>query len=135
MNIQLFIILYGLSVPVFFLMDMLWLGVLAKDFYQEKLGYIMGEVQWLPALLFYFIFLLGLTFFATYPAARAGEWKLGTLYGALFGFFTYMTYDLSNLATLKDWPLSVVVVDIVWGTFLGGLVAGGVCAVYMSRNK
>lgn len=134
MHSKLFITLYGLSVPVFFLMDMLWLGVLAKDFYQEKLGYIMGEVLWVPALLFYFIFLIGLTFFATHPAVRAGKWKVGALYGALFGFFTYMTYDFSNLATLKDWPVSVVIVDIMWGTFLGGLVAGLVSAVYLARK-
>lgn len=134
MNIQLFLTLYAISVPVFFLIDMVWLGLIAKNFYQEKLGYIMGDVQWIPAILFYLLFLVGLTFFAIYPGVQAGAWKTAALYGALFGFFTYMTYDLTNLATLKDWPLSVVIVDIVWGTVLGALVATVVSVVYLASK-
>ena len=134
MNIQLFFTLYAISVPVFFLIDMVWLGLIAKNFYQEKLGYIMGDVQWIPAILFYLLFLIGLTFFATYPGVQAGAWKTAALYGALFGFFTYITYDLTNLATLKGWPLSVVIVDIVWGTVLGALVAGVVSIVYLAQQ-
>ena len=134
MNIQLFFTLYAISVPVFFLIDMVWLGLVAKNFYQEKLGYIMGEVQWVPAILFYLLFLVGLTFFATYPGVQAGAWKTAALYGALFGFFTYVTYDLTNLATLKDWPLSVVIVDIIWGTVLGAVVAGVVSMVYLASK-
>jgi uncharacterized membrane protein len=123
MNIQLFVVLYLISVPVFFIIDMLWLGVFAKDFYQSKLGHLLGEVQWGPAILFYLLFLLGLTYFATYPAVAASSVIMAVTLGAAFGFFTYMTYDLTNLATLKDWPLSIVLVDIVWGTALGALVA------------
>lgn len=130
MNIQTFFTLYAISVPVFFLIDMLWLTLIAKDFYQTKLGYLLGPVQWVPAVLFYLLFLLGVTFFATYPAALAGKVGMAVLYGALFGFFTYITYDLTNLATLKDWPLSIVFVDIAWGTFLGAFVSGVVVYVY-----
>lgn len=126
MNIQLFVVLYLISVPIFFIIDMLWLGVFAKDFYQSKLGHLLGEVQWGPAILFYLLFLLGLTYFATYPATVAGNMTIAITLGAAFGFFTYMTYDLTNLATLKDWPLSIVLVDIAWGTALGALVATGV---------
>lgn len=130
MNIQTFFTLYAISVPVFFLIDMLWLTLIAKDFYQTKLGHLLGPVQWVPAALFYLLFLLGVTFFATYPAAIAGKVTMAILYGALFGFFTYITYDLTNLATLKDWPLSIVFVDIAWGTFLGAFVSGVVVYVY-----
>lgn len=124
MNAKIFLGLYALSVPIFFLIDMVWLGVVAKGFYQSKIGHLLGEVQWIPAVLFYFIFLIGLTFFATYPGVQMGSVKTAMLYGGLFGFFTYITYDLTNLATLKDWPLSVVFVDVAWGTILGGAVAG-----------
>lgn len=123
MNIQLFITLYVISVPVFFIIDMIWLGVVAKSFYQNQLGGLLGEVNWVAAIIFYLIFLAGLTIFAIYPAASAGLWINALIYGALFGFFTYATYDLTNLATLKDWPLTVVVVDIIWGTVLGASVA------------
>lgn len=126
MNIQLFVVLYLISVPIFFIIDMLWLGIFAKDFYQSKLGHLLGEVQWGPAILFYLLFLLGLTYFATYPATVASSMTMAITLGAAFGFFTYMTYDLTNLATLKDWPLSIVLVDIVWGTVLGAVVATGV---------
>jgi uncharacterized membrane protein len=124
MNIQAFLILYAISVPVFFLIDMLWLGVIAKSFYQNRIGHLM-EVSWVPAIIFYLIFLIGLTLFATYPALSVSSGlKYAFVYGALFGFFTYLTYDMTNLATLKDWPLSMVIVDIAWGTVLGSSVAG-----------
>jgi uncharacterized membrane protein len=131
MNIQTFLSLYAISVPVFFLIDMVWLGVVARDFYQEKLGHLLGPVQWGPAILFYLLFLVGLTFFATYPGLQAASWKTAALYGALFGFFTYLTYDLTNLATLKDWPVSVVYIDILWGTILGALVSGVTVTIYL----
>ena len=113
MNIQLFLTVYAISVPIFFIIDMIWLGLIARPFYQSQLADFLGPVNWIAALIFYFVFLLGLTFFAILPAVQAGQWQVGLLYGAMFGFFTYATYDLTNLATLKDWPLIVVVVDIV----------------------
>lgn len=124
MNIQTFITLYLISVPLFFLIDLLWLGVLAKDYYQSKLGHLLGDVNWIAAIIFYLIFLAGLTFFATYPAVIEGKLINAVLYGAFFGFVTYVTYELTNLALLKDWPLSIVFVDIAWGTVLGAFVAG-----------
>lgn len=130
MNIQTFITLYIISVPVFFLVDLLWLGVVAKEFYRNRLGHLMGDINWVAAIIFYLIFLLGLTYFASYPAALKGSVMTALMLGALFGFFTYATYDLTNLATLKDWPLTIVLVDIVWGTVLGGVVAGLSVMVY-----
>ncbi len=131
MQIQTFLALYAMSVPIFFLIDMLWLGVIASSFYRDRIGHLM-EISWVPAILFYLVFLVGLTIFAMYPAIGNGGWKYALLYGALFGFFTYATYDMTNLATLKDWPLSVVFVDIIWGTVLGAAVASITVFLYSS---
>ncbi len=125
MNLQLFFTLYAISVPVFFVIDMVWLGFIAKGFYQDKIGHLLGDVNWVAAIVFYLVFLLGLTFFATYPAAVEGKVLTALMLGALFGFFTYATYDLTNLATLRDWPLAITIVDILWGTVLGASVAAG----------
>ncbi len=130
MSIQTFLLLYLISVPLFFLIDMLWLGVVAKDFYRSRLGHLMGDINWVAAIIFYLIFLVGLTIFATVPAVKETSVLTAVLYGALFGFFTYATYDLTNLATLRDWPLSVVFVDIIWGTILGATVAGVTVYLY-----
>ena len=111
--------LYLISVPIFFAIDMVWLGLVASNFYKEKLGYIMGDINWPAAIIFYLVFLVGLVIFAIYPAVVKEEWQYALIYGALFGFFTYATYDLTNLATLRDWPLSITLVDMVWGTVLG----------------
>lgn len=123
MNLQLFLTLYAISVPIFLIVDMIWLGLVARPFYQTHLADFLGPVNWTAAIVFYLLFLIGLTFFAILPAVHSGQWQVALLYGALFGFFTYATYDLTNLATLKDWPLIVVVVDIAWGAILGGGVA------------
>lgn len=122
MNIQSFFALYAISVPIFLLIDLLWLGVIASSFYQDKLGDMM-KINWTASIVFYLVFLFGLTLFVTYPALSNGGWKYALLWGALFGFFTYATYDLTNLATLKDWSLTLTIVDLIWGTVLGALVA------------
>jgi uncharacterized membrane protein len=120
-----FLITYLVTVPVFFVIDMLWLGVIAKPIYNKYLGYIMAEnVKWGSAITFYLLFILGLVFFAIYPALVGGSFWKAVLYGALFGFFAYMTYELTNHAIIRDWPWQIVIIDIVWGTVLGGLVAG-----------
>ena len=113
MSLSLFLKVYALSVPIFFIIDIFWLGIVARPFYQNYLADFLGPVNWPAAIVFYLVFLLGLTFFAIYPAVQAGQWQTAALYGALFGFFTYATYDLTNLATMKDWPMIVVIVDIV----------------------
>jgi len=87
------------------------------------------QINWTASIIFYLIFLVGLTLFATYPNLDKG-WQMVLLYGALFGFFTYATYDLTNLSTLKDWPLDLLIVDIIWGTVLGGSVAVGTYFIY-----
>jgi uncharacterized membrane protein len=118
-----FIYLYILTVPVFFIIDMLWLGVVAKNFYQTKLAGFLGQTNWTAAVVFYLIFIIGILFFAVAPALGQESLFKAILLGALFGFFTYATYDLTNLATLNNWPIAVVVVDIIWGAVLSASVA------------
>lgn len=123
MSVLQYISLYALTVPVFFLIDMVWLGFVSKDFYQAKLGYLLGPVNWPAALTFYFIYIVGILIFAVVPALTGGSFMKALIMGALFGFFAYATYDLTNYATVKDWPLSVVLLDIAWGIVLTGSVA------------
>ena len=116
--------LYLLTTLVFFAIDILWLGVVAKDFYQKHLGYLFRpSVNWTAAIVFYLIFIVGILFFAVVPALEKGSWTKAVIWGGLFGFFTYATYDLTNLATIKDWPLKVVVIDMIWGIILCSTVA------------
>lgn len=130
MNSSTVITLWILSIPVFVVVDLLWLGVIAKNFYFTKLGHLFGDVNWYAAALFYALFLLGVTLFVTYPAVQAGSVARAFAYGALFGLVTYATYDLTNQATIKDWPVVVTVVDMVWGAVLGSVVSGVVVSVY-----
>ena len=123
MTVLQFTYLYLLTVPVFFLIDMLWLGVVAKDFYQVKWASFLGPVNWTAAIIFYLIFIVGIIIFAVAPALESNSLTKALVLGALFGFFTYATYDFTNLATLKDWPILVVVVDVIWGAVLSGSVA------------
>jgi uncharacterized membrane protein len=116
--------LYLITLAVFFVIDMIWLGVIAKGFYRKHLGTMLSpKVNWAAALLFYLVFIVGLLIFVIRPALAQGEPLKALLLGALFGLISYATYDLSNLATLKDWPIIVTVVDLVWGATLGGLVS------------
>lgn len=118
--------LYLLTIPIFFAIDLLWLGVIAKDLYQKNLAHLLSpEVNWPAAFLFYFMYIAGIILFAVKPAIDSASLAKAAIWGALFGFFTYATYDLTNLATLRDWPIKVVVVDILWGTVLCTSVASG----------
>lgn len=126
------IILYLLTVPVFFLIDMTWLGLIARNFYRTQFGALMRtDIIWWAAILFYFLFILGILLFAVMPAISADSWVKALTLGAMFGFFTYMTYDLTNYATLKDFPFTIVIPDIIWGTVLSASVA--VASFFISR--
>ena len=97
---------------------------MAKGFYQKNLKYILSpHVNWTAAILFYLIYIVGILIFAVLPGIAKDSLRHAALWGALFGFFTYATYDLTNLALLKDWPLNIVVIDILWGTVLCTAVA------------
>jgi uncharacterized membrane protein len=124
MTVKQMLIMYLITLAVFFLIDMIWLGVVAKGFYRRHLGPMLSpKVNWAAAVLFYLLFIVGLLVFVIKPALVGGEPLKALLLGALFGLISYATYDLSNLATLKDWPLVVTVVDLIWGTVLGGAVS------------
>lgn len=119
-----YVALYLATVPVFFLIDLVWLGFIARDFYRGQLGSLMADpIVWPAAILFYLLFIAGVLLFAVAPAIGAGSVVRAIALGAAFGFFTYMTYDLTNLATIRDWPIAMVVVDISWGTVLAASVA------------
>jgi uncharacterized membrane protein len=119
-----FIKLYLLTLPIFFAIDMVWLGLVAKNFYAKQIGFLMKtDINWAAAVLFYLVFIVGLVVFVIEPAVEGGSWVKALLLGALLGFISYATYDLTNLATVKDWPLSVTVVDLIWGTVLGAAVS------------
>lgn len=120
-----FIKLYAIALPVFFAIDMIWLGVIAKNFYRTHIGTLLKpDVNWVAAIVFYLLFTAGLVVFVVAPAIEMGSWVHVLLYGALFGLICYATYDLTNLAVAKDWPLLVTVVDLVWGMVLAASVSG-----------
>ncbi|WP_462320376.1 DUF2177 family protein [Halochromatium sp.] len=118
--------LYLLTVPLFFLLDMLWLGVIARHFYRNNLNHLLSDrVDWPAAIIFYLIYIVGILLFAVAPGLAADSLRKTALWAAAFGFFTYATYELTNRATLPDWPMKVVIVDTAWGITLCTLVAIG----------
>lgn len=115
---------YIATFVIFMGIDMIWLGVISKKLYAEKLGYIMAsKVNWLAAVIFYLLFIVGLLFFVILPAIQKGSWSYALLAGLLFGLITYATYDLTNLATIRDWPLLITIIDLIWGSFISGTTA------------
>jgi uncharacterized membrane protein len=119
-----FIKLYFIALPVFLAIDALWLGLVAKNFYKDQIGFLMkAEINWLSTVVFYLIFIAGLVFFVVLPALEKNSWSYALLAGILFGLVTYATYDLTNMATIKDWPVLVTVVDLFWGMFIAGSVS------------
>lgn len=117
--------LYFLTFFVFFLVDIVWLGVLSKNIYSKYLGHLMApNVNWVAAIIFYFLFIGGLVFFVIHPALLKESLQFAILVGGFFGLIAYATYDLTNLATIKDWPVIITVIDLAWGTFLNAATAG-----------
>lgn len=109
---------YFVSLFIFLLLDAVWLGFIAKDLYQKELGALLGPVRWGPALLFYLLYLSGVVYFAILPALEKKSCSKALINGALFGLIAYATYDLTNLATIKDWPTKMVIYDLLWGLFI-----------------
>jgi uncharacterized membrane protein len=111
--------LYLATLIAFFAIDMLWLGLVARTFYQKYLGFLLApKTNWIAALIFYLLFIMGILVFVVLPGLKEDSLKNTLLRAALFGLITYATYDLTNLATMKDWPVLVTVVDLAWGTVL-----------------
>ena len=111
--------LYFSSALVFFTLDMIWLGFVAKNFYRVHIGGLLRpEVNWPGAIIFYLIFIAGIEYFAILPSVEKGSFVHAAIAGALFGLVTYATYDLTNYATMRDFPLIVALIDMAWGAFL-----------------
>ena len=110
---------YLIAIVIFTVIDLVWLVFISRKLYQEKLGHLMApKVNFAAAAVFYLLFIAGMVFFVINPAVE----KQSVLYalgaGAFFGLITYATYDLTNLATLKDWPVSITIIDLIWGSFV-----------------
>lgn len=104
--------------------DAIWLTITADRFYRPNLSKVLADrVSLAPAAIFYLLYVAGIVIFAITPAFKTGSWVTAAVYGGLFGLFAYATYDLSNQATLKEWPMLVTIVDLCWGTALTATVA------------
>jgi uncharacterized membrane protein len=126
------VVAYVATLVVFCGVDFVWLAFIAKDFYRDRIGHLMAESpDWTAAGLFYLVYIAGLLYFAVLPALRANAWTRATVQAAFFGYFAYATYDLTNLATLKGWPVSIVVADLAWGTFVSAV--GATAGFFIAR--
>lgn len=131
MGIQ-FLKLYGITLVVFFLVDITWLAFVAPKLYQSQIGHLMSSrVNVAAAALFYLLFITGMVYFAIQPSVIANSPLQALFVGAFFGLITYATYDLTNLATLRDWPVLITVIDMTWGTTLSAIVS--IIVFYLSR--
>jgi uncharacterized membrane protein len=116
--------LYFATLVAFFLIDMVWLGLVARTFYRKHLGFLLAPTtNWIAALIFYLLFILGILVFVIVPGLQDHSLKTTLLRAALFGLVTYATYDLTNLATVMNWPQLITVVDLTWGTVLSMAVS------------
>ena len=116
--------MYIIAFIAFILIDGIWLLLISKNLYQNEIGHLMADkAKLIPAIIFYLIFLVGLVYFVINPAIVSKDVIKLLLSAALFGLVTYATYDLTNLATLKNWPLKITVIDLIWGTSLSTLVS------------
>ena len=118
-----FLKLFLINAVIFLILDSLWLIFANKKFYQPYIGHLMGQTKLLPAIFFYFIYVAALVFFVLVPGQVKESISYVLLAGAFFGVVCYATYDLTNLATLSDWPLKITIVDIIWGSFVTSLSA------------
>lgn len=125
-----FIKMYVIAFIVFIIIDALWLSLIANSFYKKHLGFIMAtKPNYTAAIIFYLVFIVGVVYFVVMPGVESGSIGKVILSGALFGLIGYATYDLTNLATLKDWPIIVTIVDLIWGTTLSTVI--GVVTYYV----
>jgi len=128
-----FIKLYLTALSIFLAIDMVWLGLIAKNFYSNQIGFLMKtNVNYAAAIIFYLLFVAGVVIFIVMPAIEKNSWFHALLFGALFGLISYGTYDLTNLATIKDWPLLVTIIDLIWGAFIASSVS---VLTYFIANK
>lgn len=131
-----FVLAYLVTLALFAVVDFAWLGLAARSFYTSQLGEkLRPQPDLVAAALFYLVYAAGLTYFAVLPGLRGAGWTAALGLGAFLGFVAYATYDLTNQATLKDWPLLVTVVDLAWGTVLSAVVAAAACAALTAFGR
>lgn len=119
-----FLKIYFVALVTFFAVDIAWLALIANKMYKKYLGFIMSpSPNWTAAIIFYLLYIAGLVFFVIAPAIEKKSWTYALLAGLFFGLVTYATYDLTNLATLKDWPLKITIIDLIWGSTLCATVS------------
>jgi len=124
MNILYYLKYYFTALIIFLGIDMIWLLKLAPKFYQQHIGHLLADKpNLLPAVVFYLFNIIGILIFSVFPGAANNSLKTTALMAALYGALTYATYDLTNMATMKQWPLIVTIVDIIWGSLLTTAVA------------
>ncbi|KUO56480.1 MAG: hypothetical protein APF80_07865 [Alphaproteobacteria bacterium BRH_c36] len=116
---------YFILAGILLVLDLIWIGTVARDFYRRGLGSLMAEnVNMAAAFGFYLIYSIGLFLFVVRPELATGDWKTAAMMGALFGLVAYATYDLTNLAVIKGFPLNIAVVDMAWGATVSAVTAG-----------
>ena len=122
--IMYYVKLYVCAFVGFLAIDMVWLTLVARGFYRRQLGFLLSaQPNWWAAISFYLLFVAGLLVFAVVPAMQEGSLRRALLLGGFFGLVTYATYDLTNLATVKNWPLILTLVDMTWGLVLAASVS------------
>lgn len=116
--------MYLIALVFFLIIDLVWLGVIAKNLYQKEIGaLLLDNPNWIAAIIFYLLFLVGLVYFVINPAIVNEDFTKLLISAAFFGFITYATYDLTNLATLDGWSIKITIIDLIWGTFLSTAVS------------
>ena len=119
-----YLLAYAATVVVIVAIDLIWLGVIAKPMYARGIGHLMADrPNVIAAILFYLIFSIGLMMFAVVPNQAGIGWQQTLIAAAMFGFIAYATYDLTNLATLKNWPIGLSIIDMAWGTLVSAIAA------------
>jgi uncharacterized membrane protein len=123
---------YLIALVVFVILDAIWLGIISRNLYSKYLGYIMTETpNWIAAIIFYLLFIVGIVVFVVFPGIEEKNLWISFGKAALFGLVTYATYDLTNLATIKSWPIQITIIDLIWGTSLSSIV--GVTTIILGK--
>lgn len=126
------VVAYVSAAVAFGVLDAIWLTQVGPSIYRPAIGELLADqVRWAPALLFYLLYLVGVTVFVTLPALSSGGPARAAGLGALFGLICYATYDLTNQATLRVWPLHLTLIDMAWGAFATAIAS--VASVYVTR--
>lgn len=119
-----FLKLFSIAAVLFLVFDFVWLLFIARKIYQEQLGSLLGPTKIIPAAIFYVLYLVGMLFFVVYPALEKDSLMYALIAGAFLGLLCYATYDLTNLATIKGWPVLVTIIDLIWGTVVTTATSG-----------